>query len=237
MSALDTHSHKRRPRVRAHGHRAFLLTGPPFVANTPSLDGSRRYAADLGARTRRARGVDTAHAVPAHAHLTHRPRQGGRPNGDVRGAPLPGPAPRAGWSHASPIPATLSVVTAYIDTGSGRTEVVLDRHSHLGRHLRCRVDRRRACGRGARSDHARARLELGGHRARFDAGSPFAGGVIVPRSVRILEERLATSTTDDEVRVVVPARRFDTATTVYGRILVETTPSPNLRVTVSSPPK
>ena len=117
------------------------------------------------------------------------------------------------------------VVTAYLDTGGGPDEVVLDRASHRG----ATYDVEWTIAAPNHGDGDVTTLAPG---ARFvTVGTRFDGGA---EPVELFENRFATSVHDDEILMVTPPRRYAFATsTFYGRLLFESPPRPELRVTVT----
>jgi hypothetical protein len=201
----------------------FLLTALPFAANNPSLSGPTLYAVDRGAENVEyiLRSSRTPYRVTTTLEdLGHGRR---RTVSNVRRLHVqrgPRITLRARIMNTSDSP----VVTAWLDTGGGRDEVVLDRGSHRG--MTYDVEWTLAApsqgGDGVTTMTPGSWYVTAG--ARFEDGAP---------KVERYEARFATSVHDDELLMVTPPRRYAMAKTAYGRILVESPPKPAFTVTAS----
>jgi hypothetical protein len=201
----------------------FLLTDLPFAANNPSLTGSELYAVDRGTENVEliARSDRTPYRLtPALEDLGH--GRAGRAFEVKRLHLRRGPriTLRARITNTSDSP----VVTAWLDTGGGPDEVVLDRASHRGATYD--VEWTVAAptqGGGDVTTIAPGRdwVIVG---ARFDGGAP---------KVERFEARFATSVHDDELLMVTPPRRYAMTNTAYGRLLIESPPTRAFAVTAS----
>jgi len=181
----------------------FLLTDLPFAANNPSLTGSEIYAVDRGTENVElvARSDRTPYRLTTTLEYLGHGR--GRTVSKVRRLHLqrgPQITLRARVTNTSDSP----VVTAWLDTGGGPDEVVLDRASHRG--MTYDVEWTVAAPSQVGNDvttmaPGRWWVTAG---ARFDGGAP---------KVERFEARFATSVHDDELLMVTPPRRYAMAKT------------------------
>jgi hypothetical protein len=194
----------------------FLLTDLPFAANNPSLTGSELYAVDRGNENVEliARSDRTPYRLTTT--LEYLGHGQGRTTSKVRRLHLqraPQITLRARITNTSDSP----VVTAWLDTGGGPTEMVLDRSSTRGKtyDVEWTVAAPNHGGGGVTTMSPGAWWASVG--ARFD------GGAAKPKR---FEARFATSVHRDELLMVTPPQRYSMAKTAFGRIVVE---SPALR--------
>jgi hypothetical protein len=201
----------------------FLLTDLPFAANNPQLTGSELYAVDRGPQN-----VDyIARSDRTPYRLTTTMRYLGHGKGrtvsEVRRLHLqraPRITLRARITNTTDSP----FVTAWLDTGRGPDEMVLDRASHRGMTYDV--------------EWTVAAPTAGGGNATTVApgqwwvtvGTRFHGGT--QRAERF-EARFATSVHDNELRMVTPPRRYALANTVFGRVIAESPLRRELIVTTS----
>ena len=201
----------------------FLLTDLPFAANNPSLTGSELYAVDRGNENVEliARSDRTPYRLTTT--LEYLGHGEGRTTSKVRRLHLqraPQITLRARITNTSDSP----VVTAWLDTGGGPTETVLDRASTRGRtyDVEWTVAAPSQGGDDVTTMAPGAWWVSVG--ARFDGGAP---------KTKRFEARFATSVHDDELLMVTPPRRYSMAKTAFGRILVESPAMNEFAVTAS----
>jgi hypothetical protein len=203
----------------------FLLTDLPFASNNRSLTGEKLYAVDRGAEN--VEFLARSSRTPYRLFTTFRDQAHSdelRTESDVVRLELqraPQMTLRAHITNTTESP----VVTAYLDTGGGADEVVVDRASHRGATYDVEWT-------VAAPDHGGGDVTTLVPGPRWvTVGTRFDGGA-VPNEV--FENRYATSVHDDEILLVTPPRRYALATsTLFGRLLFESPPSPAFNVTVT----
>jgi hypothetical protein len=203
----------------------FLLTDLPFAANNRSLTGEKLYAVDRGPEN--VEYLARSDRTPYRLFTTFRDGPSSddlRTESTVKRLRLergPQMTLRARITNTTDSP----VVTAYLDTGAGSEEIVLDRASHRGATYDVGWT-------VAAPNHGGGEVTtLAPGAAWVTVGTRFDGGA-VPNEV--FENRYATSVHDDEILLVTPPHRYALATsTLFGRLLFESPPSPAFQVTVS----
>jgi len=203
----------------------FLLTDLPFAANNRSLTGEKLYAVDRGPEN--VEYLARSDRTPYRLFTTFRDD----PNSDdlrtesavkrLRLERGPQMTLRAHITNTTDSP----VVTAYLGTGAGPDEIVLDRASHGGATYDVEWT-------VAAPNHSGGDVTtLASGAAWVTVGTRFDGGAV---QNEVFENRYATSVHDDEILLVTPPHRYALATsTLFGRLLFESPPSPAFQVTVS----
>jgi hypothetical protein len=206
----------------------FLLNGPPFAANSPTLDGDVLFAAeltpdmiDLVASTER---------TPYRINTTFRQAAGDRVIGNtsiqrlhvVRSAAF-----TVTLQIVNPTPS--AVVTAFLDTGNGLQTVVLDRDSTQGE----RYDLEWTVAAPLLADDGTVEMVPG--LAWLRAGVRFGSEVADPSlpDGAAAQYRYVTRTDTDDITVLLPPRREQVMRNHFGRQFMSVQRLPSLLVTLS----
>jgi hypothetical protein len=203
----------------------FLLTDLPFAANNRSLTGERLYAVDRGPEI--VEYIARSERTPYRLHMMFGERahsdelRVAATVGRLRLQRAPELTLRARITNSTDSP----VVIAFLDTGGAPEEIVLDRASHRGATYDIEWS-------VAAPNHGGGDITTLAPGAQWIVvGTRFDGG---PAPIEQFERRYAASVHDDEILMVTPPRRYAFETsTQFGRVLFESPPRDELRVTVS----